>query len=158
MKKKKLGRYVLFILLSETVGILSGLLSQEGIRSFSENTIQPKYTPPAIIFPIIWTVLYALMGIGAARISLTQESNARSAGLNLFILQLIVNFFWSPIFFNTNTYGFALLWLLLLYALVITMALAFSKSSKTAAYLQIPYLLWLTFAIFLNYNVWKLNS
>jgi tryptophan-rich sensory protein len=102
-------------------------------------------------------MLYALMGISAARIYLTPPSQARSRGLNLFVAQLIVNFFWSPIFFNADAYGFALLWLLLLWGLVLWMILQFREVDKTAARLQIPYLIWLTFAVYLNYTVLQLN-
>ena len=78
--------------------------------------------------------------------------------MNLFIAQLIVNFFWSLIFFNARAYGLALLWLLLLWVLVARMILHFRKVDKTAALLQIPYLLWLTFAAYLNWGVRKLNG
>jgi tryptophan-rich sensory protein len=97
------------------------------------------------------------MGIGAARISMTPPSRERSLGLNLFIIQLAVNFFWSLIFFNAQAYGLALIWLLLLWVLVLLMILAFRKTDQTAAWLQIPYLLWLTFAAYLNAGVWLLN-
>ena len=105
----------------------------------------------------MWTVLYALMGIGAAKIYLAPSSRERNQGLNLFIAQLLLNFFWSPIFFNLQAFGSAFLWLLLLWGLVFVMILAFRKADPTAAKLQIPYLLWLTFAAWLNFGVWYLN-
>ena len=77
--------------------------------------------------------------------------------MNLFITQLVVNFFWSLIFFNAQAYGFAFLWLLLLWVLVLAMILIFRNIDPLAAYLQIPYLLWLTFAAYLNLGVWFLN-
>jgi tryptophan-rich sensory protein len=97
------------------------------------------------------------MGFSAARISLTPPSPERSKGLNLYIAQLVVNFFWSLIFFNAQAYGFAFVWLLLLWALVLWMILTFYKVDPLAAKLQIPYLLWLTFAAYLNAGVWYLN-
>ena len=106
---------------------------------------------------MVWTLLYALMGIGAARIYQSPPSKARSLGLNLFVAQLVVNFFWSPIFFNLRAFGFAFVWLLLLWVLVLWMSLVFRKVDRTAARLQIPYLLWLTFAAYLNLGVWYLN-
>ena len=78
-------------------------------------------------------------------------------GLNLCVVQLAVNFFWSPIFFTLGAYGFALFWLLLLLALVLAMTWFFRKTDKVAAYLQLPYILWLLFAAYLNYGVWQLN-
>lgn len=107
---------------------------------------------------MFWTLLYALMGIGAARIYLSSPSNIRSLGLNLFITQLVVNFFWSPIFFNAQAFGFAFFWLLLLWALVLGMIITFRKVDPLAAMLQIPYLIWLTFAAYLNLGVWYLNQ
>ena len=106
---------------------------------------------------MVWTILFALMGIGAARIYSTPPSKARSLGLNLFIAQLAVNFFWSPIFFNRQAFGFAFVWLLLLLALVLAMTVTFRKTDPLAAKLQIPYLLWLAFAAYLNLGVWYLN-
>lgn len=149
--------YVFWILLAEAAGALSGWLSREGSEVFSQTVTQPPLSPPAILFPIIWTILYALMGIGAARVSLTPPSPQRSRGLNLFVIQLVVNFFWSLIFFNAQAYGFAFLWLLLLWVLVLLMILAFRKVDPLAAWLQIPYLLWLTFAAYLSFGVWYLN-
>lgn len=97
------------------------------------------------------------MGIGAARVSLVPSSPDRNRGLNLFLIQLVVNFFWSLIFFNAQAYGFAFLWLILLWVLVLRMILTFRKTDSLAAWLQIPYLLWLTFAAYLNSGIWYLN-
>ena len=139
------------------MGALSGWLTREGTQLFSETVAKPPLTPPSLVFPIVWGILYALMGIGAARISLTEPSEDRSRGLNLFVAQLIVNFFWSLIFFNAQAYGFAFFWLLLLWGLVLWMTLTFRKVDTIAAWLQVPYLLWLTFAAYLNIGVWRLN-
>ncbi len=157
MKSSNWKTYAFWIVLAEAAGALSGWLSREGSRAFSETVTQPPLSPPAILFPIVWGILYLLMGIGAARVSLSPPSRERSRGLNLFIAQLVVNFFWSLIFFNAQAYGFAFFWLLLLWGLVLWMILTFRKSDKIAAWLQIPYLLWLTFAAYLNFGVWMLN-
>lgn len=157
MKQRKWITYGFWILLSMGAGILSGLLTRAGTVEFSRSVVQPPLSPPAILFPIVWTVLYLLMGISAARVSLQEPSPERSRGLNLFVAQLIVNFFWSPIFFNAKAYGFALLWLILLWVLVFAMIRSFRKTDPLAALLQIPYLLWLTFAAYLNAGVWLLN-
>ena len=157
MNNKTRNAYGFWILLAEAAGALSGWLSREGSQTFSEIVPQPPLAPPAILFPIVWGILYLLMGIGAARISLTPPSPDRSRGLNLFIVQLAVNFFWSLIFFNARAYGFALIWLLLLWVLVLWMILSFRKTDPLAARLQIPYLLWLTFAAYLSAGVWYLN-
>lgn len=158
MRKGKWKVYVLWILLAEAVGALSAWLSRTGMEIFGEIATQPPLFPPRWIFPVVWTVLYALMGISAAMIWQTEESPERSRGLNLFVAQLIVNFFWSLIFFNLQAYGFALVWLVLLWILAAWMILTFAKTDKLAAWLQVPYLLWLTFAAYLNAAVWVLNS
>lgn len=158
MKQTNWKTYLFWIGLAEAVGLLSGLLSRTATASFGASALQSPLSPPAIVFPIVWTILYALMGISAARIRLAPPSAERSLGMNLFISQLIVNFFWSLIFFNAGAYGFALIWLLLLWALVLWMILSFRKTDPLAALLQVPYLLWLTFAAYLNYAVWSLNK
>ena len=157
MKKSNWKTYAFWILITEAVGALSGWLTREGSKIFSQSVAQPPLSPPAILFPIVWGILYALMGISAARIYMAPPSQERSRGLNLYIAQLVVNFFWSLIFFNAQAYGFAFFWLLLLWALVLWMILTFRKLDPLAAWLQIPYLLWLTFAAYLNFGVWYLN-
>ena len=149
--------YLLWVLLSEAVGALSGWLTREGTKIYAQTIVKPPFSPPGWVFPAAWSILYALMGIGAARIYQSQPSKARSQGLNLFIVQLVVNFFWSPIFFNLQAFGFALLWILLLWGLVLGMKRVFRKVDALAAKLQIPYLIWLTFAAYLNFGVWYLN-
>ena len=153
----KKPNYLLWILGTEAVGILSGLLSRAGIRMYGAGMVQPPLSPPAWLFPVVWTLLYALMGIGAARIAAQTDSKARSKGLNVFVVQLAVNFFWSLIFFNAQAYGFALLWLLVLWVLILAMIVQFYSVDRTAALLQLPYLLWVTFAAYLNYGVWQLS-
>lgn len=157
MNKATWKNYAFWVGLAEAVGLLSGFLSREGTVRYAQMSPKPPLSPPGWVFTAVWTVLYALMGVSAARIWAVPPSPARSRGLNLFITQLAVNFFWSPIFFNAGAYGFALLWLLLLWALVFLMILQFHKVDKAAALLQIPYLLWLTFAAYLNWAVWQLN-
>ena len=154
----KKPRYFLWIFAVEAVGILSGLLSREGTRLYSELVEKPTLSPPAIVFPIVWTILYALMGIGAARIYMTEESRDRSSGLNLYIVQLILNFFWPLLFFNAQAFGFAFFWLVLLWIFGFMMILTFRKVDPLAVKLQIPYLIWLSFALYLNLGVWILNK
>ena len=155
--KKTWKVYAFWIVLAEAVGALSGWLSKNGMKAYSETVVQPPLSPPSWLFPIVWTILFALMGIGAARVSLAPRSKQRSLALNLFVIQLIVNFFWSPIFFNAQAFGTAFLWLVLLWTMVLGMILVFRRVDKRAGNIQIPYLLWLTFAAYLNLGVWYLN-
>ena len=157
MKKANFKTYAFWILLAEGVGALSGWLSRNGMKTYESAIVQPPLSPPSWLFPIVWTILYALMGIGVARIYAAPKGPERSKGLNLFIAQLIVNFFWSLIFFNAQAFGFALLWLILLWTLVLWMIVEFRQVDKPAGNIQIPYLIWLTFAAYLNIGIWYLN-
>lgn len=157
MNKKPWKTYLYWILATIAVGALSGFLSRGGMEQYSTDVIQPPLSPPPILFPIVWSILYALMGFSAARIFLAPNTRSRKCGLNLYIAQLVVNFFWSLIFFNAQAYGFSLIWLILLWILVFFMIRTFSRVDPLAAYLQIPYLIWLTFAAYLNAGVWYLN-
>ena len=157
MKRQNAKIYLIGAVIALTVGSLSGLLTMESMELYKETIIKPPLAPPSWLFPVVWTVLYVLMGIGSAIIFLAPASPRRSRGLNLYIAQLIVNFFWSLIFFNAQAFGFAALWLILLWVLVFLMILQFWSVNKLAAKLQIPYLIWLTFAAYLNIAIWLIN-
>ncbi len=149
--------YALAVLLTELVGIAAGWLTRDGILMFNVLVKQPPLTPPQLVFPIAWTILYALMGIGAARVSAAEDSFDRSQGLWLFGVQLFFNFCWSIVFFNLQWYGFAALWLIAMEVLIVLMTLAFRRVDRLAAVLQLPYILWVSFALYLNVGVWWLN-
>lgn len=146
-----------WIILSEAVGGLSGWLTRNSMQIYKAEVVKPPLTPPGIVFPVVWAVLFALMGIGAARVYLAPASADRARSLKLFFLQLSFNFFWSILFFNLQRYGLALIWLVILWVLILCMALSFRSSDKLAMRLQIPYLLWVAFAAYLNLGVWLLN-
>ena len=156
MKKGTWKPYVWMIALTEAVGGLAGWLTRNGVKSYA-SVRKSSLTPPAALFPAVWSALFALMGVGAARVWLAPPSPERTRGLRLFALQLIVNFFWSPLFFNLRAFGFAFLWLVLLWALILLMIFSYRKVDKIAAWLQVPYLLWVTFAGYLNFTTWLLN-
>ena len=158
LKQKKWKVYGFWIGLSLAVGLLSALLSRPGMEDFQETVRQPPLSPPAFLFPVVWTALYILMGVGAATVRLKKPSAHRSKGINLFVAQLVINFFWSLIFFDARVFPLAFLWLLLLWGLVLWMILTFRKVDRLAANLQLPYLLWLTFAAYLSAGVWILNA
>lgn len=158
MNWEKWRPYLISVGIALAVGVLSGFLSMGGMEVYADSVTKPTLTPPGWLFPAVWSVLYTLMGIGAARIWLIPESVQRSRGLNLYVVQLIVNFFWSLIFFNAQAFGLAVIWLLLLWVLVLLMIVQFYKVDRLAAILQIPYLIWLTFAAYLSIGVWYLNK
>lgn len=144
MNKSKIKPYAVSILLTLAVGGLSGFLTSMGMDSFDALT-KPPLTPPSFLFPIVWTVLFILMGVGAARIFMTEPTAARNRDLIVYVVQLAVNFFWSIIFFNLQAYAFAFFWLILLWVLILTMIYLFCKVDKPAALIQIPYAIWVTF-------------
>lgn len=157
MKNEKFRTYAVSIALPVGVGVLAAFLTRNGIEAI-QSLRQSSLTPPAVLFPIVWTILYTLMGVSLARIRMAPESPERTRGLSLFLYQLIFNFFWSIFFFNIQAFGFSLLWILALWVLILLMIHSFYKVDKLAAWLQIPYLLWVTFATYLTYQVWRLNG
>ncbi len=156
--QKNWKTYALWIGLAEGVGGLAGLLTREGEKLYQQTAVKPPLNPPPVVFPIVWSILYALMGLGAARVSMTEPSESRSRGLNLFVVQLAMNFAWSLLFFNFEAYGLSLVWLMILWVLIAWMALEFDKADRAAGWLQVPYLAWVGFAIFLNFWVWRFNG
>ena len=158
MKQNTWKVYTFWIVFAEAAGALAGLLTRDGTRAYATHILKPPLSPPALVFPIAWAILYALMGIGAARVYLTPASGVRARGLQLFLIQLAFNFLWSVIFFNFQAFGFAFVWLVILWVLILMMTLTFSKADRLSALLQIPYLIWVLFAGYLNFGVWRLNG
>ncbi len=150
--------YGFWIALAEGVGALAAWLTRKGVEWFNLMVRKPALTPPEWVFPVAWGILYALMGIGAARVRLADPTQTSRRAINLFLVQLAMNFCWSILFFNFRAYGAALLWLAVLWAVIAAMALEFAKAAKAAGWLQAPYLVWVAFALYLNYGVWRLNG
>lgn len=154
----KLKPYFISIFITLSIGSLSAFLVRENVHIYA-MLHKPPLSPPAILFPIVWTLLYILMGISCARISLqktTYPDDVFDALLN-YALQLIFNFLWPIIFFNMCTFLFAFIWLAVLWTSILKMIFKFSRLDTTAAYLQIPYLLWVTFAGYLNFMIYLMN-
>lgn len=160
MKKlfKRFSCYIISIGLSLAISILSALVTM-GKMNVMQSLNQPPLSPPAQAFPFVWSVLYVLMGISAAIIYKRRYDNpdAATKGLVIYGISLLVNFFWSIIFFNFGKYLFAFFWLILLLFLIMGTLYQYKKISKPAAYLQIPYVIWVTFAGYLTFGIWLLN-
>lgn len=157
MKQRAWKPYAAWILLAEGVGGLAGWLTRSDTKEYGSSIEKPPLSPPGMVFPIVWGILFLLMGIGAARIYRSPHSPARRQSLVLFLVQLGFNFFWSILFFSLRRFGLAFGWLLALWGLIVWMIRSFHKVDPMAAWLQIPYLLWVTFAAYLNLGVWMLN-
>lgn len=147
-------KLILCIAIPLAVGGISALLTSSGMETFQALN-KPPLSPPGWLFPVVWTLLYILMGI-ASYLVLTSGKPNRSA-LTFYGLQLLFNFFWSIIFFNLERYLFAFVWLIALWILIFITTVSFYKISKPAGYLMIPYLLWVAFAGYLNLFVYLLN-
>lgn len=157
--KKQTRNFIISVAISLGVGILSALLTR-GNMNIYEEVSTPPLSPPSFLFPVVWTVLYILMGISAAMVYNTRTSPLarRKETLTLYYVSLFFNFFWSIIFFNIRAFLFAFVWLLVLLALIILTIVKYYKINKTAAYLQIPYAVWVIFAGYLNFGIWILNK
>ncbi len=152
--KKQTKVYLIAIAFPLLVGALAAFLTRNTMDIY-KSIIRPPLSPPSWLFPVAWTILYVLMGIGSARVYLKEE--AVTLPLKIYFVQLFVNFLWSLLFFNARVFLIAFLWLLLLIALVIAMIRTFDAVDKTAAKLQWPYLLWTVFAAYLNLAIYLLN-
>lgn len=156
--KPHLGKTLIAIAIPLGVGALSALLTRNSMDIYGElNT--PPLSPPSILFPIVWTVLYILMGVSSLLVYNRREIDPRAArqGLTYYAASLVVNFAWSIIFFTAGALIFAFVWLLFLLYLIIRTLLCYRKVSPLAAYLQIPYVLWVAFAGYLNAALAILN-
>ena len=155
---KKVKPYVVSVALALGVGGLAAFITRNDMDVY-KVIVLPPLAPPSVLFPIVWTILYILMGIGAALIHLergNKQSAARDA-LSVYGINLILNFMWSVLFFKFRVFLFAFFWLLALLATIIKMILDFKKIKPIAGYLQIPYAFWVAFAGYLNFAIWWLN-
>mgnify|MGYP003292457699 CR=1 FL=1 len=155
---KKIKPYVISIILALAVGGLSALLTMGNMDIYNEVKT-PPLSPPSILFPIVWTILYVLMGISAAIVYINQDENFHETrcGLRTYGISLFFNFLWSIVFFNFKWFGFAFFWLLALLFFIIKTIVCYFRVNKLAAYLQIPYAIWVAFAGYLNFGIWMLN-
>ena len=144
-KLKGCWRYLLIPLLG---GAAVGIFSGGGMQTYA-TLPKPPLSPPGWVFGVVWSILYLCMGIAACLVAKSDASGKKDA-LQLFWIQLAVNFIWSILFFVWQMYGFAFLWLLLLWGLVAATLRKFWKIDKRAGWLLVPYLLWITFAAYLN--------
>ena len=150
----KIGIYIKSILIPLLVGILVGLLTSNSMNY--EELIQPFFAPPSFLFPIVWTILYILMGVSYGILKSNDLTDKKID--SIYYLQLAVNAIWPFLFFVFKLRGLAFLWIVLLIFLVVIMIIDFYNKKKIAGLIQIPYLLWLLFAMILNLSVYILNN
>ena len=155
--KIKWKELIISLIIPLAVGGVSGFLNRDSMKSF-ESLNQPPLSPPGRLFPVVWTILYVFMGIASYLVYTSYATKRqKDTALTAYGVQLFFNFVWSFLFFNFGLYTFSFIWILILLALIILTAVLFSKISKPAAYLMIPYILWVSFAAYLNLGVAILN-
>ena len=154
----KIKPYLISVAIAAGVGALSALLTIGSMDIYSELEM-PPLAPPSILFPIVWTLLYILMGVSAALVYQKKSEMPRAveSALTVYGISLVFNFAWSIIFFRFRALFFAFIWLIALLALIIKTILSYKRISPLAAYLQIPYTVWVAFAGYLNLGIWLLN-
>lgn len=154
---KQFLKLSLCILSTLLIGGISGFATASSINGWYVTINKPSFNPPNYLFGPVWTSLYILMGISLYIILQSDSNELRKKAVTIFSIQLFLNFCWSFIFFNFQNLGFAFVEIILMWISILTMIIIFYKINKTAAFLQIPYLLWVSFASILNGSIWYLN-
>lgn len=153
--QEKTKSLIVSILIPIAVGALAGLITRSGMADY-QGLQKPFLNPPMIVFPIVWNILYILMGISSWLVS-QSHSPAKSSALFIYGVQLAFNFLWTILFFGLELRLLAFIWLLLLIILIVWMIVKFYRVKPLAGVLQIPYLLWSSFAAYLNIMIYLLN-
>ncbi len=155
----KIKTYVYSIAATLAVGGVAAFIGKDSMNIY-EKVQTPPLSPPSWLFPVAWTILYILMGISLALVLEKRRGAARMKrnAIGIYSLNLFFNFFWSIIFFNFGAYLFAFIWLLILWFIIFAMLLNFYRTDKAAGLLLVPYLVWVTFAGYLNLGIYVLNG
>jgi len=157
MNKTLTLKFLVSIILPLSLGAIAGMFTSQSVPEWYATLNRPSFNPPNWIFGPVWTTLYILMGISFFLIWKQEASKVRNRAILIFLLQLLLNFAWSFIFFYFNMIGLALVEIILLWISIVMMLIVFYKIKPTASYINIPYLLWVTFATVLNASYYFLN-
>lgn len=151
-------KFVVSISLPLLAGFVGSIFTSPAIPNWYANIIKPELNPPSWVFGPVWTTLYVLMGVAAFLVWKTGFENKKvKVALGIFLFQLVLNSLWSIVFFSLQSPGGALVVIALLWISIVINIAAFAKISKPAAWLLLPYILWVSFASYLNYSIWTLN-
>lgn len=150
-------KYLYAIAITLITGAVAGIVTASEVGSWYAAIQKPSFNPPNYIFGPVWTALYILMGIALAIVWRKPAEPARNMAMKFFFLQLLLNFLWSFIFFYFHLTGWALVEIIILWLCIFITIILFYKQSKTAAWLMVPYILWVSFATVLNAAIWQLN-
>jgi translocator protein len=155
---KRILILAVFILIPLLIGSIGGYFTAAEIPNWYSTIQKPSFNPPSWIFGPVWTTLYILMGYSSYKIYKSPKSDERSQALTLYGLQLVFNFFWSILFFKFHLLGIAFIEITLLLSLLLLMFIRYKQVNRAAAYINIPYLIWVSFATILNASIWYLNK
>ena len=153
----KWTKLVLSLLLTLSVGAISGWITMDQVNNWYFTIQKPSFTPPNGVFGPVWTVLYVLIGYSFYRIWKKPLSEERNAAIFLFLLQLMFNFLWTVLFFEFHQVGWAMICMVVLWLFILLTIFDFDDISKTAAWTMVPYICWVTFTGLLNFYIWKMN-
>lgn len=152
-------KLVISVAIPLLAGVTSGFFTASGVGTWYQTIQKPSWNPPGWIFGPVWTTLYILMGIALYLVWKSDAATAvKKTAILLFAIQLLLNFFWSFIFFNQHQVGWALVEIMVMWVFILLTIFAFASVNKTAAWLLVPYISWVSFAFLLNYTIWKLNN
>ncbi|MFC4261985.1 TspO/MBR family protein [Ferruginibacter yonginensis] len=155
---KNIFKLIISIAIPLAVGAISGYFTQSSVTTWFVTLNKPSFNPPSWVFAPVWTTLYIMMGIAFYIIWKSHAKlEKRYTGYTYYWLQLAANFLWSFLFFYYRQPGWALIDIVLMFILISCTIISFRKVSKTAAWLLVPYLCWVTFATALNFEIWRLN-
>jgi translocator protein len=151
-------KLILALVITLSVGGIAGYATANAIGGWYATLVKPSFNPPNNIFAPVWTLLYIMMGIALYLIWKQPVSKKRNIALLFFGIQLFLNFWWSILFFNYHQLGWAFVEIIAMWVFIIVTIFAFAPLSKTAAWLLVPYVSWVSFASILNYAIWRLNT
>lgn len=152
-------KLIIAIAIPLIVGGTSGFFTATGVESWYQTIARPTWNPPGWIFGPVWTTLYVMMGISLFLVWKEDTSvELKKIAIALFTVQLVLNFFWSFIFFNQHQIGWALVEIAAMWVFILLTIFAFAQVNKAAAWLLVPYISWVSFATILNFTIWQLNK
>lgn len=154
-----ISKLVISIAIPVAIGATAGFFTVTGVGSWYQTINKPSWNPPGWVFGPVWTMLYIMMGVSLYLVWKSGNNNhLKRTAIGLFAVQLILNFFWSFIFFDQQQPGWAFVEIIAMWVFILLTIFAFAKVNKTAAWLLVPYISWVSFATILNYTIWKLNN
>lgn len=154
---KKIYKLIIALVIPQLAGGLGSIFTASSVKSWYLTIEKPFLNPPSWIFGPVWTALFLLMGYALYLVWTSEGKGRKNLAYGAFALQLVLNIFWSVIFFGLKNPGLAFMEVLILWLAIVFNIFVFYRISRTSAWLLVPYLIWVTFAAYLNYSIWILN-